>query len=232
MDIYSTIAAFTGWPFLVAVMVLVGGPYIQSLRTKVARLEKAQAGPPSASTPRAICYSSRVRLVHLKTRLALHSHSRNYQHTGTSGQQQVTAFGGSNDDDFWIVKPPHHYPDAHLQGEAVRHGDIVRLEHLSTTKHLHSHSGYPSPVSAQQEVTAFSHVGDVNDDWRVEVEDRGVWTERAKVRLVHLQTGRVLHSHAGHALPDWGYGQQEITCFDGRNDDDLWQAVVINPALR
>jgi dolichyl-phosphate-mannose--protein O-mannosyl transferase len=156
--------------------------------------------------------------------MTLHSHALNYGHPGTSGQQQVTAFGGYDDNDLWRVKGPHGQPESSRQGQAVQHGEIVRLEHISTRRNLHSHGGIPSPVTGQQEVTGFGSngIGDSNDNWRVEVEGGGWWTPGKRVRLIHANTNHALHSHSGFSHPSWTAGQQEVTGFAGRDDNDWW----------
>jgi dolichyl-phosphate-mannose--protein O-mannosyl transferase len=149
-------------------------------------------------------------------------------HPGSSKEQQITAFEGSNDDDYWIVKGPNNFPDLYKKSETIQHGDIIRLEHVTTRKNLHSHGGYPSPITSQQEVTGFGTdgIGDFNDNWRVDIEDGGAWLEGAKIRLIHQQTGVALHSHKGHNLPEYGYYQQEVTGFRDRNKDDWWRAAI------
>ena len=88
----------------------------------------------------------------------------------------------------------------------------------------------PSPLSGQQEVTAFgkNSVGDANDNWRVEVEGRGIWFSKKKIRLIHLDTGLALHSHENHSKSEYTAFQQEVTCFDGRDDNDFWKIYQAN----
>src|SRR3982751_2777117 len=44
----------------------------------------------------------RLRITHVATGAHLHSHTRNYEHPGTSGQQQITAYSGTDYNDIWI----------------------------------------------------------------------------------------------------------------------------------
>ncbi len=175
-------------------------------------------------------YGDIVKIRHVLTNTHLHSHAVNYTHTGTSGQQQVTAFSGSDDNDYWIIKRKH----GNNRGDGyIRHGDIIRLEHLNTRRNLHSHQGRPSPLSNQQEVTCFgtNGNGDDNDNWRVEVEGGGEWTVLInRVRLIHVNTNTALHSHEGWASPDLTTGQQEVTCYGGRDDNDWWMLTEIKPS--
>ncbi|WP_164017866.1 MIR domain-containing protein [Pyxidicoccus trucidator] len=171
-----------------------------------------------------VAYGSSVKLRHSGSGRALHSHPFNYGHAGTSGQQQVTAFEGYDDSDWWRIRGPHGTPNNYQSGAPVYHGQTIRLNHRATGRNLHSHSGHPSPVTQQQEVSCFgtNGVGDGNDNWRVEVEGGGAWTGGKRVRLIHIGTNHALHSHHGHAHPEWTRSQQEVTCYDGRDENDWW----------
>jgi hypothetical protein len=171
-------------------------------------------------------YGSTFRLIHSQTGVHLHSHPFVYAHPGSSGQQQVTGFDGTDDNDLWMVKGPDGQAADYRQGAVLRHGDLVRLQHVATGRNLHSHHGIPSPVTRQQEVTCFGSngVGDANDDWSVQTDDGGPWLAGSSVRLVHVLTDVALHSHPGFSDPRWTMGQQEVTGFAGRDDNDLWLA--------
>lgn len=168
-------------------------------------------------------YGDSIRLNHVATGYALHSHSINYSHPRSSQQQQVTAYSGQDSNDYWLVKVQHGLPSDRKSGQPVRHGDVLRIEHVATKKNLHSHIA-PSPLTGQQEVTAFGNdgEGDANDNWRIEVIGKGIWFEKKKIRLIHLDTKSALHSHAGHSHSERTAGQQEVTCYTGRDDNDLW----------
>jgi hypothetical protein len=166
-------------------------------------------------------YGNIVKIKHVLTNTHLHSHAINYGHPSSSGQQQVTAFEGADDNDYWMIKPEH---GNNTRTGAIQHGAIIRLEHQLTRRNLHSHAGIPSPVSGQQEVTCFGDNGngDSNDNWRIEIEGGGTWAVNRRIRLIHVNTNHALHSHAGWSHPDWTAGQQEVTGFGGRDDNDWW----------
>ncbi|XP_023244154.1 uncharacterized protein LOC111642107 [Centruroides sculpturatus] len=65
----------------------------------------------------------------------------------------------------WVIKGPNG--KTCTRGEPISCGDTIRLEHLITQKHLHSHLF--SPLSGNQEVTAFGDKGegDSGDHWVV-----------------------------------------------------------------
>lgn len=121
----------------------------------------------------------------------------------------MTAFGGQDDNDWWIVAGPHN-GGTPARGTPVADGETIRLVHRATGLRLHSHN-IPSPVSCQQEVSAFGG-GDANDDWRVRYQQPG-----GTMRLVHVNTRNPLHSH-NLDLPSWGGGQGEVTCYTTGRD--------------
>jgi dolichyl-phosphate-mannose--protein O-mannosyl transferase len=193
-------------------------PIFSFLIKKLEELWKKWRGDP-------IKYRDTILLRHGATRCSLHSHDHKYTHFYTSGQQQVTAVPEPPDgNDFWIVKGPHGQPELYKDGQSVENGHLIRLQHLNTRRNLHSHGNAPSPLTGQQEVTAYEHEasGDSNDNWRVEVEGGGIWTNRKRIKLIHIETGHALHSHPG--VSEYTAGQQEVTCYKERDDNDWWIA--------
>jgi hypothetical protein len=178
-------------------------------------------------------FGASIKLRHAATGGTLRSYLFVSGRLAGSGQDPVTCWDGPAENDLWRVKGPHgRQPDT--RRTTVVNGDVVRLEQLETGKNLHSHADYPSPVSSQQEVTCFGEhgIGDAGDDWRVEVEGGGDWNADARVRLVHLATGRTLGSQAGLAHPQWTRAQQEVAGVAERTENDLWQATgfLVNDA--
>jgi dolichyl-phosphate-mannose--protein O-mannosyl transferase len=180
-----------------------------------------------------IRYRDVVKLIHSDTGNHLHSHLINYSHLNSSGQQQVTAYEHSDENDYWVVKGPQGTPQYYRRGRAVRNGATVRLEHRKTGRNLHSHNDVPSPVTGQQEVTAHGAkgIGDDNDNWRVELSGgrgwRGSrrWRAGIRLKLIHVKTGKALHSHRGKAHMEYTAGQQEVTCYGSGDQNDYWEAV-------
>lgn len=169
-------------------------------------------------------YCKTIKVKHSATSKTLHSHAFNYGHSGSSRQQQVTAFEGYDDNDLWLIKGPHGQAEDFRAGQPVQDGDIIRLEHRLTRRNLHSHGGIPSPVTRQQEVTCFGGfgIGDSGDNWRIEIEGGGIWTLANRFRFIHVGTNHALHSHEGFSHPQWTRGQQEVTGFSGRDENDWW----------
>ena len=82
----------------------------------------------------------------------------------------------------------------------VRHGDVIRLEHVRTKKIPAQPLGLHLACNASAGVvTCFGgkheEPDDENSHWRIEVQGGGVWKNNTPVRLIHLNTGRALHSH-------------------------------------
>lgn len=189
----------------------------------VSIVEKTAPSMVDAMRGRPIKYGDEIRLVHVETGWALHSHEHNYSHEHSSMQQEVTAYLKHDPNDYWIVREQHQ--GTPRNGQTVRNYDVIRLMHINTRRNLHSHR-WPSPFNklhGQQEVTAFGNdgVGDDNDNWQVVMRrgrDNTIWRERDHVRLIHMNTDHALHSHWHR----WNEDQQEVTAYSGRDENDLW----------
>jgi len=157
----------------------------------------------------AITSGSKIRLFHYLTGLCLHSHAIKLV-TG-SQQQEVTCYCYRDDNDWFYVRTE--------EGGAINNENVITLEHMITGNYLHSHSGFKSATTGQQEVTCYTH-RDSNDLWiLLNLEDHKVWRVGDKVRLIHKNTGHALHSHHYQVEPT---KQQEVTCYEARDDNDLW----------
>jgi dolichyl-phosphate-mannose-protein mannosyltransferase len=185
-----------------------------------------------------VYYGSQVTLRQLRSEGGyLHSHPHLYPEG--SKQQQVTTYHHRDDNNNFIIRLPFvvnetYKTDALNKDETespnlvpITHGDLVRLEHVVTSRFLHSHP-VQAPVADKDhnhEVSGYGqHSGkfsDLNDNWRVEiVDDKGepigikgqpVHAVTGKIRLVHANLGCVLNC-ANRPLPEWGFKQSEVTC--------------------
>jgi hypothetical protein len=157
-------------------------------------------------SPLAVRCGAAIRMRNLATSFRLHSHALTYFHRGTSGQQQVTGFALSDDNDLFTVKLAHG--QSCTPGTTFRHGDIIRLTHRNTGRNLHSHAAFFAPAAGvPQEVTAFGQAGegDANDDWRLVLYEQrdGApirWLSDHAFALVHVRTGLTL-SATGARFP-------------------------------
>jgi MIR domain len=164
-----------------------------------------------------LTYHIPVRLKHAKTQRYLTGSRQRYTHQGTSNQCSVAATtDASIDATRWLPKCANAPEDEGRPKGAVPVNTAFRLEHIATSKNLHSHKDRPSPTSRQQEITLFGEMGlgDENDDWLVEVSD----LNSEHVRIRHCTTGAFLHSHDQAFPAHLGTGLQEVTGFPDVSD--------------
>ena len=116
----------------------------------------------AAKTQNHVTCGSVIKLVNTYYNVRLHSHDVKYG--SGSGQQSVTGVETKTDvNSHWAIqgKSPKH---PCKRGEVVECGQEIRLTHQSTLKNLHSHH-FSSPLSNQQEVSAFGEDGKVTLNW-------------------------------------------------------------------
>eukprot|EP00842_Homolaphlyctis_polyrhiza_P005390 jgi/Hompol1/5852/HPOL_001023-RA len=185
-----------------------------------------------------IAYGSKIAIRHELTHGGyLHSHPHDYP--GGSKQQQITCYPFRDSNSWFTVKKPIGYAngteiDPPIEGfERLKHGDTIRLDHVATNKRLHSHNVRPITKDEKDfnEVSGYGDVGvvgDTNDHWVVEIlgkNDRTlpIVAITTRVRFRHQNTGCYLMSRS-HKLPEWGFGQQEVTCSAvGRKKLTVWR---------
>ena len=152
---------------------------------------------PGTAQPQAVTCGSVIKLMNSNHKVRLHSHDVKYG--SGSGQQSVTGTVVKEDvNSHWTVKGPDDRSFC-MRGEPVECGQKIRLEHLSTHRNLHSHH-FSSPLSSQQEVSAFGEGGrgDTGDVWKVMCEG-DYWTRGDNMMLKHSDTGAFL-SASGHTF--------------------------------
>eukprot|EP01098_Paradermamoeba_levis_P014770 TRINITY_DN7210_c0_g1_i1.p1 TRINITY_DN7210_c0_g1~~TRINITY_DN7210_c0_g1_i1.p1 ORF type:complete len:222 (-),score=65.46 TRINITY_DN7210_c0_g1_i1:147-752(-) len=160
-----------------------------------------------------------IKLKHLKTGFRLHSHKVPYG--SGSGQQSVTGYPEGNDaNSLWLVKGPHG--GSCKTGAPIKRGEVFRLQHVTTGLNLHSHL-HASPLSRQQEVSCYGPdgVGDTGDNWKLDGTG-SVWKRGEKVRFLHDDTGKFLHSHSAYKYQHPIPGQQEVTCNPTAEPNNEW----------
>ena len=134
----------------------------------------------------------------------------------------MTGYPTSDDrNSYWTVRAQNGR--SCRSGDKIGNKDIVRLQHLTTGKYLHSHI-VPAPMSqGEHEVSAFEDRGrgDSGDNWRVDTAQGDVWKRGEKVRLVHSDTKRSLATHKRyfqHPIP----GQQEVIATASKGTNTYW----------
>ena len=158
----------------------------------------------------------------------LHSHVQTYP-VG-SEQQQVTCYHYKDNNNEWIVTPPWKEANP-VDIRYLKHGDTLRLQHVPTSRNLHSHA-VVAPITKQNyEVSGYGNntIGDVGDHWVVEIHSDLVLGRREKVPNVRSLTTRVRFRHKTLGcylvapnvhLPPWGFKQIEVSCDKENNPDD------------
>lgn len=155
----------------------------------------------------------------------LHSHPQVYP--GGSKQQQVTTYHHKDENNhFFIVRA--HDPKDEKERQAfaestdkIAHGQIVRLRHAKTGRHLHSHQVAAPVTAGENEVSCYGHEGlyDPNDLWELQIvkgpdakeKTMHLKTLMTSFRLKHVPTGCYLKAR-NVPLPEWGFRQGEVSC--------------------
>ncbi|CAO3683200.1 unnamed protein product [Rhizopus stolonifer] len=164
----------------------------------------------------------------------LHSHVQTYPEG--SEQQQITCYHHQDENNHWNIRPARDQEDsdeAYDQPEnpdfvrLLRDGDKIRLVHIATGRNLHSHQVAAPVSSSQWEVSGYGNetVGDVQDNWIVEIVDDSLSKDidslrslTTRFRLRHQRLGCLLTAD-NTVLPPWGFKQAEVFC-DKQSDDD------------
>uniref|UniRef100_A0A8D2NM25 Stromal cell derived factor 2 like 1 n=3 Tax=Zosteropidae TaxID=36297 RepID=A0A8D2NM25_ZOSLA len=149
-----------------------------------------------------------------------------------SGQQSVTGVEASDDaNSYWRIRGKS---DSSCQrGTPVKCGQAIRLTHVNTGKNLHTHH-FPSPLSNNQEVSAFGDdgEGDDLDFWIVQCSGT-FWEREDAVRFKHVGT-EVFLSITGEQYGHPIRGQREVHGMSAANHHNYWKAmegVFIKPSL-
>ncbi|XP_040581656.1 protein O-mannosyl-transferase 2 [Lepeophtheirus salmonis] len=189
----------------------------------------------NASMPREVAYGAIITLKNHRTAGGyLHSHFHLYPEGIGAKQQQVTSYAHKDDNNRFLVKKWNDESSNEVDKNSdnsidlLRHGDLVRLEHVITARNLHSHHE-PAPMSKKMfQVTGYGEngTGDANDVWKVEIiggnEGDAVKTVTSKIRLHHYFVKCVLTTTT-KTLPKWAYEQQEVTCNPTlRDPNSMW----------
>ncbi|KAE8634720.1 hypothetical protein XENTR_v10002412 [Xenopus tropicalis] len=162
-----------------------------------------------------------VKLLNSRHNVRLHSHDVKYG--SGSGQQSVTGVEASDDaNSYWRIRGK---TDADCsRGEPIKCGQAVRLTHVNTGKNLHTHH-FPSPLSNNQEVSAFGDngEGDDLDAWMVQCSDT-LWEREESVRFKHIGTNvylTITGEQYGHPIR----GQREVHGITNPNAHNYWKVM-------
>ena len=177
-----------------------------------------------------IAYGSRLTLKNMGWGGGLlHSHVQSYP--GGSNQQQVTCYHYKDDNNQFTILPrwdePPYNPNDDMK--FLKDGDVIRLNHVPTTRNIHSHTVLAPISKLNYEVSCYGNdtIGDKHDYWKVEVVDdinRGTNFDRihsltTRLRFKHEALGCYLRA-ANAILPQWGFKQVEVSCDKENNPKD------------
>lgn len=182
----------------------------------------------NATMPRQLAYGASITLKNHRTGGGyLHSHWHIYPEGVGARQQQITTYSHKDDNNLWLVKKFDTEEMAEVP-VLVRHGDLIRLEHVVTKRNLHAHAEV-APVSKKHyQVTGYGEngAGDANDVWKVLIingkDGDIVETVTSKLKFVHYLQNCAL-TCSGKTLPKWAFSQQEVSCNPNMRDKNaLW----------
>ncbi|XP_032689103.1 protein O-mannosyl-transferase 2 isoform X6 [Odontomachus brunneus] len=150
-----------------------------------------------------------------------------WRELGDLSNSIITTYSHKDDNNLWLVKK---FDSDEMPSEAmlVKHGDLIRLEHVITRRNLHSHKEI-APISKKHyQVTGYGEngTGDANDVWKILITNGKdgdvVETVTSKLKFIHYLHHCVLTCN-GKTLPKWGYNQQEVSCNPNMRDKNaLW----------
>ncbi|KOX71057.1 Protein O-mannosyl-transferase 2 [Melipona quadrifasciata] len=187
----------------------------------------------NATMPRQLAYGATITLKNHRTGGGyLHSHWHLYPEGIGARQQQITTYSHKDDNNLWFIKK-FDTDDIPSEPVLVKHGDLIRLEHVITHRNLHSHKEI-APISKKHyQVTGYGEngTGDANDVWKILIangkDDDVVQTVTSKLKFVHYLHHCVL-TCSGKTLPKWAYNQQEVSCNPNMRDKNAFWNIEDN----
>jgi dolichyl-phosphate-mannose-protein mannosyltransferase len=148
-------------------------------------------------------------------------------------QQQVTCYHYKDDNNNFVLErawgQPAYDPDEVIQH--IQDGDVIRLQHASTTRHIHAHTVTAPVTKLNWEISGYgnSTSGDINDNWVVEIQNDIILGKKKNIKNVRSLTTRIRFRHqtlgcymraANAILPPWGFKQVEVSCDKENNPGD------------
>ena len=181
-----------------------------------------------------ITYGSSLRIQNTITKFHLSSFGMNW--SSGSGLQIITAVESDKEvNSLFTIKEGENYP-IKINGDPVLCGDIIRLEHVSTGKNLHSHD-FKSFVTNSQEACGFGDNGDgdVNDNCRISCykqNDNETITGKTEFFLQHVPTQNWLYINYKTSMYDDNNcrgcpirGQREVSLTTKKDKQCLWKVI-------
>ncbi|CDH58914.1 glycosyltransferase family 39 protein [Lichtheimia corymbifera JMRC:FSU:9682] len=180
-----------------------------------------------------IHYYDVINLHHPGTEVYLHSHELRYPLRYEDGRissqgQQVTGVKEADENCWWRVKPTKDVPEDGKR-VAVRHGDVIQLEHIATGTNLLAHDVASPLMSTNEEITTVPQDTRYNETlFQVILDDHNngnIWSTHMKsVKLLHMDT-KVAVWTRNKSLPDWALKQQDVNGNKNTQDrTNFWTA--------
>lgn len=142
--------------------------------------------------------------------------------------QQVTGVKEADENCWWRVKPTKDVPEDGKR-VAVRHGDVIQLEHIATGTNLLAHDVASPLMSTNEEITTVPQDTRYNETlFQVILDDHNngnIWSTHMKsVKLLHMDT-KVAVWTRNKSLPDWALKQQDVNGNKNTQDrTNFWTA--------
>ncbi|TYJ54293.1 hypothetical protein B9479_005052 [Cryptococcus floricola] len=186
-----------------------------------------------------IRYYDTITIRHKDTKQFLHSHDEHYPLRYDDGRissqgQQVTCYPHNDTNNHWQVIPTKEIP-ASGRGRIVRQNDVIQLKHIVTETLLLTHDVASPLMPTNQEFTTVAldkeeRMSDTH--FKVSITDSNdgePWkTLAGHFKLIHVPTKVMLWTHP-KALPEWGYGQQEVN--GNKNEKDKTTHWVVDEII-
>ncbi|KAL4609637.1 stromal cell-derived factor 2-like protein 1-like [Arapaima gigas] len=164
---------------------------------------------------------SLVKLLNTRHNVRLHSHDVKYG--SGDGQQSVTGVESVDDaNSYWRIRGKPNAPCK--RGAPIQCGQAIRITHMNTGRNLHTHH-FSSPLSGNQEVSAFGEngEGDDLDLWTVQCGGTH-WERDEAVRFKHKGT-EVFLSVTGEQYGHPIRGQREVHGMPNANHHNYWKTM-------
>jgi dolichyl-phosphate-mannose-protein mannosyltransferase len=197
---------------------------------------------PMALNSQDVFYFDRMLIQHKGTKAFLHSHPDKYPLKYPDGRissqgQQVTGYTFEDTNNEWVIMPAEEGVDR-TEERPVKNNDVVRLHHPNSDSMLLTHDVASPTMPTNTEFTVVPVDQRYNDTlFRLEIVDgKEGQTLRSKsghFKLIHVETGVALWTHAEPLLPDWAHKQQEVN--GNKNPADktnIWfvESIVTDPS--
>ncbi|KAK6454560.1 Dolichyl-phosphate-mannose-protein mannosyltransferase-domain-containing protein [Scheffersomyces xylosifermentans] len=200
---------------------------------------------PMARLSKTVQYNDYITIKHKETGAFLHSHPHVYPLRYEDGRissnsQQVTCVIDPNNKEVedpnnqWEIVPED---STITRGTGVNTNDVVRFRHVGTGGWLQAHD-VASPLKATHEefTIAFGEtaVNKYNETrFRLRYAGSGsaknknkkrlIKTKATPLRIIHVDTVVAMWTHDDELLPEWGFGQQEVSGNKKTQDEDnIW----------